>query len=203
MQNSIQTGSHWDISNDLLVFQCTEVLTLTSLSIICEGEGIQFKELWADISNKLSSVRSVHTCESWRFQTISLLKGVFHLLWGDVVHELRVTLKPYWGGSRENLTPINLGIVIRHDFPRLKIDDHHHVWAAQLKPICSILGKLRFMDACFFLWEGFLEWVVLSFVHHSVQWGKWNALVLSELLDKMDRGPLECGATIVWDYGLA
>ena len=84
--------------------QCTEVLTLTSLSIICEGEGIQFKcegegiqfkELWADISNKLSSVRSVHTCESWRFQTISLLKGVFHLLWGDVVHELT-------GGWRTN-----------------------------------------------------------------------------------------------------
>ena len=23
------------------------------------------------------------------------------------------------------MTPINLGIVIRHDFPRLKIDDHH------------------------------------------------------------------------------
>ena len=90
MQNSIQTGSLWDISNDLLVFQCTEVLTLTSLSIICEGEGIQFKELWADISNKLSL-----SCESWRFQTISLLKGVFHLLWGDVVHELT-------GGWRTN-----------------------------------------------------------------------------------------------------
>ena len=114
----------------------------------------------------------------------------------------RVTHKPHWGGSRENLTPINLGIVIRHDFPRLKIDDHHHVSAAQLKPICSILGKLRFMDACFFLWEGFLEWVGLSFVHHSVQWGKWNALVLSELLDKMDRGPLECGATWLFNIRL-
>ena len=101
------------------------------------------------------------------------------------------------------MTPINLRIVIHDDFPRLKIDDHHHVSSATET-------DLKFLDACFneIFGEIGIELASVQVSTIPFKGGKWNALVLLELLDKMDRGPLECGATfqyqtiIASDYGL-